>query len=401
MHVAFLLTQSLSSPSGLGRYWPVSKELVRLGYEVTVIALHHDLALAERRRFTQDGVRVWYVSQMHVRKVGDRKLYFSPARTVAVSAAATWHLTWAALRTPADVYHVAKPHPMNSIAGYIASRVKGKPLLVDCDDYEAASGRFSTRWQRQIIAAFEDWMPRLARGVTVNTRFMMERLRDLGVSSDRIVYVPNGVDRARFARNLPSDGIRKAYGLDEGEDVIVYVGTLSMHSHPVDLLLDAFARVVQSGCKAVLLIVGAGEDYDSLRERTRSLALGDRVHFAGRVSPEEVPAYLALATVSVDPVRDDDTAAARSPLKIVESIAARVPVVTGDIGDRAMVLCDGRLGILVPPGDSEVLAQGLMALLRDPQKRYRMAEAAAAERERWYWDRLVHRFVRVYGADGA
>ena len=95
MRIAFLLAQSLETPSGLGRYWPLAKELTRLGHQVTILALHHNRSELGQARFVREGVTVHYVGQMHVRRVGARKLYFGPFRlivnviTSALSMAAT------------------------------------------------------------------------------------------------------------------------------------------------------------------------------------------------------------------------------------------------------------------------------------------------------------------------
>ena len=62
---------------------------------------------------------------MHVLKTGDEKLYFGKLKLLLVVIRATLGLWWAALRVPTDVYHIAKPHPMNGVAGVLASSLKG------------------------------------------------------------------------------------------------------------------------------------------------------------------------------------------------------------------------------------------------------------------------------------
>lgn len=394
MHIAFVLTQSLESPSGLGRYWPLSKELVRLGYQVTVLALHHNLAKLSQRRFFREGVAVHYAGQMHVRKEGPRKVYFSPGRLLTISLVSALRLAYSLAQLDAEIVHLCKPQPINGLAVQLGRR--GRPVLCDCDDYEAETNRFSGEWQRRIVQCFEDGVVRYAAELTVNTRFTLARYRDLGFPEQHIVYVPNGVDRARFAGLPATDALRQRWGL-EGDPLIVYVGTLGLLSHPVDLLLEAFRQVVRQRPAARLLLVGGGEDYDNLKDLVHQLGIAERTTFTGRVPPEDVPAYFALATVSVDPVRDDMIARARSPLKVMESLVMGVPVVTGDVGDRRALLNDGELGVLVPPGDSQALADGLLTILQGPRARARMAQAALACREQWYWDRLVHDFVSVYG----
>jgi glycosyltransferase involved in cell wall biosynthesis len=398
MKITFLLTQSLEDPSGLGRYHPLTKELVRLGHEVSILALHPNLGSLPQRRLQVNGVKVHYVGQMHVRKVGSHKTYFSTLGLARVALASTWRMSLRALLAETDVVHLGKPHPINGLAAVGTKLLRGKRLYLDCDDYEADSNRFFGRWQRAMVALFEDHLPRLASGITVNTRFTQERNVALGFPEDRMVYVPNGVDRERFA-NVDLGKVRdlrRELRLDD-KKAVAYVGSMSLVNHPVDLLLEAFA-IVRSRCDdAVLILVGGGEDYDCLRRRAEELGLGEAAVFVGRVNPEAVPYYLAMADVSVEPVHDDLTARARSPLKVFESLAVGSPVVTGDVGDRRNILNHGEAGMLVRAGDAHALAEGITTVLEDDDLAHAMKEAALSLRERYYWDVLVKDFVRVYG----
>jgi glycosyltransferase involved in cell wall biosynthesis len=117
---------------------------------------------------------------------------------------------------------------------------------------------------------------------------------------------------------------------------------------------------------------------------------------AGRVDPAAVASIYAASHLVVDPVFDDDAARARSPLKIVEGLAMGVPVVTGDVGDRAAMLDDGRAGVLVKPGSAEALAEGIVMALSDRARREEMAEQAPLISQRFRWDHLGQKFVQVY-----
>ena len=96
----------------------------------------------------------------------------------------------------------------------------------------------------------------------------------------------------------------------------------------------------------------------------------------------------------MDPVHDNPTDRARSPLKIVESLASGTPVVTSDVGDRRIQLADGG-GLLVPPGDPAALAETLLSILKDETLHARLSAEALAAREQYYWDKLVYDFVQV------
>jgi glycosyltransferase involved in cell wall biosynthesis len=334
---------------------------------------------------------------MHVFGPVDRRQYYGSAALLRVTLLATLALLRMALEFETDALHVCKPQPMNGLAGLLAARRLGCPLYVDCDDYEAGGNRFGAGWQRGLVRFCEDHLPRRAAGVTVNTRFLQRRCADLGISPARVTYVPNGITRAQL---LPPDprqvaGLRAALGLREAP-VAVYAGTLSETSHNVGLLLDAFALLARRLPAARLLLVGTGADRTALIARARNLGLGEQAIFTGYVPPTAVPAYLALASCSVDPVTDDAVAAARSPLKIVESLAAGVPVVTGDVGDRREMLGPAG-GVLVRPGDAGALADGLAALLEAGDQRARRAELARRQAATYRWDGLAPQWMQVYG----
>ena len=144
------------------------------------------------------------------------------------------------------------------------------------------------------------------------------------------------------------------------KQVVLYSGSLSLSSHAIDLLLEAFVLVNQKFPDTALLLVGGGEDYLLLKEKAKQLGIEQATIFIGRVQSSEVPKYFALATVSVDPVYDNDAARGRSPLKLFESWACGVPFVTAPVGDRQYILGEPPAGILSQrAGDPQSLANRL------------------------------------------
>ena len=198
MKILYLLTQDLESPTGTGRIFPLARELVRLGHRVSIVALSGDYKALEKTHFTRDGVEIYYVGQMHVKKTNGYKVYFSPGRLILILAYATWAFTKATVQIPADIVHLSKPHPMNSIAGLVAKYIMKRRLVLDCDDFEAGTNRFGSAWQQWIIAFFEDHMPHMADMLTTHATFLQNRLLSLGIPIEQIYYLPNGVDYERF-----------------------------------------------------------------------------------------------------------------------------------------------------------------------------------------------------------
>lgn len=401
MRFCFLLTQDLASPSGLGRYFPWAKELAHLGYDVKIIALHSDYANLAKHKSTVDGVNVEYVAQMHVRKQGSQKTYYSPFRLIWITFYATYQLLRAAMANPMDVLLVGKPHPMNGLAGVLVKLLKPiNKLIVDCDDYEAESNRFKGKLQKRVVAFFENWIPRQADYVTVNTYFMIDRLEALGIPQTKLIYVPNGIDEVRFNKIDQNEvsSLRDSLGL-QGRKVISYIGSMSLPSHPVDILLKAFALAKEDLPDATLMLVGGGEDVDNLMALAKELQIEERTIFVGRVHPDDIAKYYGISHMAVDPVNNDDSARGRCPLKLFESWACDVPFITSDVGDRRILAGDPPAVMLVEAGDEIALASGITKVLKNKQVTESLIQGGRFRVQNYYWSVIAQHSVGIFSID--
>ncbi len=396
MKVLFLLTQDLDSPAGVGRYFPLAKALVARGHKVSIAALHANYAGLRQAHACRSGVGIRYVGQMHVKKIGDNKHYFSPLQLIGVAGRATWSLGEAALRTPADVVIVGKAHPMNGFPGLIAKVVRRLPMVLDCDDLEAVNNRFSGRWQSWLVEMSEKLIMRAADHITTHTSVICDHLTSMGIPTHRITYLPHGVDRDRFA--LPEkaeiEQLRQALDLT-GRKTIAFIGSLSLVSHALDVLMAAFAQVQKRMPEATLLIVGGGEDIESLKQQASDLGVLDSVRFTGRVDPTRVPLYYRLVDVAVDPVHDNDAGRASLSLKMFESWAAGVPLVTVDVGDRMRMLGSPPAGRIVSPGDPGALADAIGCLLSESVASAALHHLGLERIDGFYWDQLAEHVESV------
>ena len=369
---------------------PIAKNLLHQGYIVHIAALHPNFKSLEEKEIISSGVPVEYVSQMHIKKMGNSTQYYKGVNLLIVSFIATIKLFLYTINNPANVIIIGKPHPMNTIAGILASLfVKAKTVL-DCDDYEAASNFFSSPWQRKVIQCFEDLAPKLVGQITTNTLFTKERIIRLGVNSDKIHYLPNGIDEERFNKveSKKTQILRKTLGLDDLL-TIVYIGSLNLDNHPVDLLLRAFQLVNREIPKTRLIIVGGGKDFNNLKHLSIRLSIDKVTHFIGRVSPEKVPEYYSIANVTVDPVNDNDSAKGRCPLKMFESWAMNVPFVSSSVGDREVLSGSPAAALLGDPGNVEDLAQNLLQLLIDPKLRSFLIKNGKKKVQNYLWKEIV------------
>lgn len=395
MKFCFILTQDLESPSGLGRYYPWGNELNKLGHEVEIIALHGNFNdLKKKSQNLNENFHVKYVSQMHVRKIGNTKLYFSIINLLWIILMATFRLTINALKSNADVYIVGKPHPMNGIAGLFCKLFLSGKLIIDCDDDETNSGNFGNNWQKKIIQFFELTIPKFADLVTTNTKYSKERIIRSGIKGNRIFFLSNGVDPQRF-NNIDYEKLNKMRN-DLGlmnKKIIAYIGSMSLANHSVDLLIDVFERLVMIDKNFALILVGGGEDFQKLENHVLHIGISPFVQFVGRIDPNEVKYYYKMADLTVDPIKDDVAAKARSPLKIFESWVCGVPIISLPIGDRSKLIVDSENGFLIDDFYffPDFIVKNFDIKIRNNPK---INDNCILHAKKYYWNNLIKAFER-------
>jgi D-inositol-3-phosphate glycosyltransferase len=201
----------------------------------------------------------------------------------------------------------------------------------------------------------------------------------------RVVY--NGYDADLFHPRQPDLSLRQQLA-PGGEHVVLYAGRL-IPWKGVQYAITALKEVPG----AVLLVAGEGHCRTALEEQVRQEGLDERVRFLGPIPHEELPRFLAVSDVLVATSFASETFG----IALVEAQASGVPVVASRFGGFAEVVQEGVTGLLVPPQDSQALAEALRGLLADPERRRAMGEAGPQwVRERFHWERVAERVLEVY-----
>lgn len=193
--------------------------------------------------------------------------------------------------------------------------------------------------------------------VAVSAGVAEDLARLAGVHRDRIRVIPNPVITPDFPR-LAAAPVEHPW-LGEGEPpVILGVGRLA-RAKDFPTLLRAFARVrAERDCR--LLILGEGRQRNRLLALARELGVAADVDLPGFV--DNPCAWMARARLLALSSRAEG-----SPNRLTEALALGVPVVSTDCpsGPREL-LRDGRVGRLVPMGDSAALAAAIRDTLDHP-----------------------------------
>ena len=159
----------------------------------------------------------------------------------------------------------------------------------------------------------------------------------------------------------------------------------------LDVLIDAAPEVLARVPDARIAIVGDGEEREALRARAAQRGLGADPRFA----------FLPFAAPSARHLRALDLFVLPSgweamPIAVLEALACGVPQVVTDVEGTGEATVP-ETGVLVSPGDPAGLAEAMIALLRDPERRAAMAAASRERhRERFGLERMVAETAAVY-----
>jgi glycosyltransferase involved in cell wall biosynthesis len=170
--------------------------------------------------------------------------------------------------------------------------------------------------------------------------------------------------------------------------------------YPVERVVEVFQRVAVAVPEAVLLVVGRGfrAEEERMAEHLAERGLDRRTVFAGWASDGETPAYFAAADLAIYPLSDTLINRTKCPAKLVELMAAGVPVVAEAVGQANEYVAGGESGVLVPPDEPATFADTVISLLANDRLRLALGVGGAARVERlFWWDRLADTAEEAYG----
>jgi phosphatidylinositol alpha-mannosyltransferase len=201
------------------------------------------------------------------------------------------------------------------------------------------------------------------------------------------VIIPNGIDLHQFGPHIPPLTWRQ----DE-RPTILFVGRLEPRKG-FKYLLHAFPYVRQVIPNARMIVVGAYSRED--KEPHVMWARQNKVQgvrFVGPVTEEDLPRYYRSCDVFCAP----STGFESFGIVLLEAMASGAPIVASDITGYRQVLRHEEEGLLVEPENEQALAQALITLLQNPQRRRQMGQRGMARAATYSWDRVARQVLCFY-----
>ncbi|MDW8298761.1 MAG: glycosyltransferase family 4 protein [Anaerolineae bacterium] len=261
---------------------------------------------------------------------------------------------------------VLETHIAFSRAGMLASQLSGVPLVLD--DVAPAweeEQHYGVGLRRAARTIHKEVTTQARLLVAVNQTLYQHLIAD-GLSADKLVVVPNGIDENLFRADLDGTPIRARYSIPPDSVVIGFVGSFQPY-HRVDLLLRAFAQL--DNARARLLLVGQGITSAESQALAAQLGVAQRTIFTGAVPYAQVPSYLAAADIAVMPAAN----VYGNPMKIYEYMAMGKAVVAPDQPTITEIVTHGENAYLFAREDVSAMATALQTLIADAALRGKLS----------------------------
>ncbi|MCW8085989.1 glycosyltransferase family 4 protein [Sabulicella glaciei] len=388
------LHQHFSTPDGgtATRSYAHARALARAGHEVTVATGRYagaETGLSgpfrlSRRDGEVAGFRVveWDIPYEGGMSLGARALAFARYALRALPPALSGHDLVIASSTPLSV----------AVPALLAKRLRGTPFLFEMRDPWPELPRALGLRNRPILAAMEALAGaacREASGVVALSEGMAELARARGAR--RVEVIGQGCDLDLFGPHIPAWRPEEAAS---HEALAVYAGAHG-NSNGLGLLLEAAARLRAAGeARVRIVLVGQGPAKPALMREALRRGLRN-VSFLPPLPKRELARLLAgsqIGLLCLAPV--GEFAEWTAPNKLMDFLAAGLPVLSNLPGAAARLLEEGECGVTVDPRDAEALAAALVRMAARPAERLKMARAARDMAQRRLDRRLLAaRFV--------
>ncbi len=297
-----------------------------------------------------------------------------------------------------DLVHVHTP--IAAVLGRVAAKLAGIKRIVYTSHGLPFHDR-STPQEYFLYSNVEKFAGKLTDLIISQNYEDLKTASRLGIApQERLGYLGNGVDLDRFSRQSidpqKQQELRQSLNIAEDTELLVgMVGRLTRKKGG-EYLIEAAAKLITQFPKLQILIVG-GElktdpepYYFQLLEKTKQLGIEDRVIFTG--DRYEIPEILGLLDIFCLPTFTHEGL----PRSIVEAMAMALPVVTTDIRGCREVVLPEKTGLIVPPQDSNSLADALAKLLASKEIRQEYGKAGRARIEAEFDENIVFERLRKF-----
>lgn len=299
-----------------------------------------------------------------------------------------------------DVWQATVGYPLGAAAVdfFNSNRI---PCVLRCagEDIQILPGvRYGYRLKDRVDAIARENYKKFTALVTASDG-MKKDLLSLGVPSEKIHVIPNGVDCARFGVKVDRNKIRSALGAGSEQKLIISVG----RNHPkkgFEYIPEIIKRLLKKGAKFRWLLVG--KDCESIRSLAVKEGVGEYL-IVREVKPgvtesgePDIPNNTLIQYYKASDIFAFPTLIELFAKVLIEAMAAGLPIVTTNAPGADDIIRHNENGLKNKTGDMEGMTESILSLLSDGALAKRLGGNASRDAKDYDWSIITEKYIRLY-----
>ena len=226
--------------------------------------------------------------------------------------------------------------------------------------------------------------------ITVSKALKQRLIRERKIPEEKISVIYNGVELDRYnPESLRSNGLRKSLDIEDDCAIVGTIGRL-VYQKGFKYLIRAAKILHQKNKKIRFVFVGQGPEENALKHMAETYGISDICTFTGQRF--DIPQLLSDFDIFVLP-----SVLEGLPRVVIEAMAMGKPIVASDIDGVREELIHDRTGLMVPPRNSEALAEAIVHLINDKNKANQLgSEARKSAIIRFDLKKTVNNIEKLY-----
>jgi glycosyltransferase involved in cell wall biosynthesis len=282
--------------------------------------------------------------------------------------------------------HTAKAGAVGRIAAWLA-RV---PVIIHTFHGHVFYGYFN-KWKTLFYRLPERFLARISTQIIVISPSQYEDIvfKFKIAPAHKVTLMSLGIELERFLKIKKDDVLKKELNLKPHSYLLTIIGRMVPVKNHV-MSLQVLKKLIAEKLPVHLCMVGHGELFDEIQQKTKELNLQEYVHFAGwSLDIEKI--YAGVDALLLTSLNEG------TPITLIEAMAAGVPVVATAVGGVSDVVTDGESGYLCKVNNVDEMVLKTKNVLFDPDHTHQLIENAKMNvRKQFSYQRLITDIEEFY-----
>ncbi|MDD3101645.1 MAG: glycosyltransferase family 4 protein [Patescibacteria group bacterium] len=253
-----------------------------------------------------------------------------------------------------DIFHIHQVW----MAGAIGALINFHPLVL-------------TAWGSDILLAPKSKLKKpliklaLKRAdlITCDAWHIREAMIKLGANSSKIIKICFGIDTKKFSPGPKDENLISELKIQNCPIIISLRNFKPIYD--IETLIKAIPLVLKEFSETKFIIAGEGSEENKIKNLAKDLKILNNIRFVGSIQNNELPKYLKTSDIYISTALSDAGISAST----AEAMSCQLPVVITNTGENEKWIEEGKNGFLISIRNPEILAEKIINLLKDENKR--------------------------------